>query len=157
MPTLAREVFDVSGAGDTVVAAFALSRASGADHETAVTLANPAASGGGGQFGAATVTPGEVLHHTHPLTLVPRAAVSPLGATLRAKGERFVTTNGSFDILHSGHLHFLDEARRQGDVLIVGLNSDASVRSHKGPARPIVPERRRAEMLLALRMVDYVH
>src|SRR5262249_23007886 len=156
-PTLAREVFDVSGAGDTVVAAFALSRASGADHETAVTLANRAASVVVGKFGTATVTPEEILHDTDALRLVPRAALSQLAATLRAEGARIVTTNGSFDILHSGHLHFLDEARRQGDVLIVGLNSDASVRSHKGPARPIVPERRRAEMLLALRMVDYVH
>jgi D-glycero-beta-D-manno-heptose 1-phosphate adenylyltransferase len=65
--------------------------------------------------------------------------------------------NGSFDVLHSGHLHILSEARRQGDVLVVGLNSDASVRRYKGPDRPIVPERQRAEMLLALRMVDYVH
>jgi rfaE bifunctional protein nucleotidyltransferase chain/domain len=68
-----------------------------------------------------------------------------------------VTINGSFDLLHSGHLHILSQARRQGDVLIVGLNSDVSVRSYKGPGRPVVPERQRAEMLLALRMVDYVH
>jgi rfaE bifunctional protein nucleotidyltransferase chain/domain len=68
-----------------------------------------------------------------------------------------VTINGSFDILHNGHLHILNEARKRGDVLIVGLNSDASVRTYKGANRPIVPERRRAEMLLALRMVDYVH
>jgi rfaE bifunctional protein nucleotidyltransferase chain/domain len=68
-----------------------------------------------------------------------------------------VTVNGSFDILHNGHLHILNEARRRGDVLIVGLNSDASVRSYKAAGRPIVPERRRAEMLLALRIVDYVH
>jgi len=157
LPTLAREVFDVSGAGDTVVAAFALSRASGADHETAVTLANRAASVVVGKFGTATVTPEEILRDTDALRLVPRAALSQLAATLRAKGGRIVTTNGSFDILHSGHLHFLSEARRQGDVLIVGVNSDASVRSYKGADRPIVPERRRAEMLLALRMVDYVH
>jgi D-beta-D-heptose 7-phosphate kinase/D-beta-D-heptose 1-phosphate adenosyltransferase len=157
LPTLAREVFDVSGAGDTVVAAFALCRAAGADHETSVTLANRAASVVVGKFGTATVTPEEILHDTDALRLVPRAALSQLAATLRAKGDRIVTTNGSFDILHSGHLHILNEARRQGDVLIVGLNSDASVRSYKGAERPIVPERRRAEMLLALRMVDYVH
>src|SRR5258705_12005340 len=76
---------------------------------------------------------------------------------LKAKGKRIVTNNGSFDILHKGHLHLLNEARQLGDVLIVGLNSDASVRGYKGPDRPIVSERRRAEMLLALRMVDYVH
>jgi rfaE bifunctional protein nucleotidyltransferase chain/domain len=68
-----------------------------------------------------------------------------------------VTINGSFDVLHSGHLHILGEARMQGDVVIVGLNSDASVKSYKGPGRPIIPERQRAEMLLALRMVDFVH
>jgi rfaE bifunctional protein nucleotidyltransferase chain/domain len=68
-----------------------------------------------------------------------------------------VTINGSFDLMHAGHLHILREAARQGNVLIVGLNSDASVRSYKGANRPIVPERQRAEMLLALRAVDYVH
>jgi D-beta-D-heptose 7-phosphate kinase/D-beta-D-heptose 1-phosphate adenosyltransferase len=157
MPTLAREVFDVSGAGDTVVAAFALARASGADHASAVTIANKAASVVVGKFGTATVTPEEILHDTDALRLLPRRALAPLAATLRAKGKRIVTINGSFDILHNGHLHILNEARKRGDVLIVGLNSDASVRSYKGASRPVVPERRRAEMLLALRMVDYVH
>ena len=157
LPTLAREVFDVSGAGDTVVAAFALARASGADHAAAVTLANKAASVVVGKFGTSTVTPEEILQDTDALRLVGRRALAPLAATLRAKGKRIVTVNGSFDLLHAGHLHILNEARQQGDVLIVGLNSDASVRSYKGPGRPIITERRRAEMLLALRMVDYVH
>jgi D-beta-D-heptose 7-phosphate kinase/D-beta-D-heptose 1-phosphate adenosyltransferase len=157
MPTFAREVFDVSGAGDTVVAAFALARAAGADHSTAVTLANRAASVVVGKFGTATVTPEEILLDTDALRLVPRYALAQLATTLRAKGKRIVTINGSFDILHNGHLHILNEARQQGDVLIVGLNSDASVKSYKGPTRPIVSERPRAEMLLALRMVDYVH
>jgi D-beta-D-heptose 7-phosphate kinase/D-beta-D-heptose 1-phosphate adenosyltransferase len=156
-PTLAREVFDVSGAGDTVVAAFALARAAGADHATAVTVANRAASVVVGKFGTATVTPAELLDETDAQRLLPRAALAPLAATLRAKGKRIVTTNGSFDLLHTGHLHLLTEARQRGDVLIVGLNSDASVRAYKGPTRPIVPERRRAELLLALRLVDYVH
>jgi len=157
MPTMAREVFDVSGAGDTVVAAFALARASGADHASAVTLANKAASVVVGKFGTATVTPEEILQDTDALRLVPRPALAPLAENLRAKGKRIVTINGSFDILHNGHLHILNEARSQGDVLIVGLNSDASVKGYKGANRPIVTERRRAEMLLALRMVDYVH
>jgi D-beta-D-heptose 7-phosphate kinase/D-beta-D-heptose 1-phosphate adenosyltransferase len=157
VPTLAREVFDVSGAGDTVVAAFALARAAGADHAEAVALANRAASVVVGKFGTATVTPEEILQDTDALRLVPRHALGTLATTLRAKGKRIVTINGSFDILHNGHLYILNEARLRGDVLIVGLNSDASVRSYKGPSRPIVPERRRAEMLLALRMVDYVH
>jgi D-beta-D-heptose 7-phosphate kinase / D-beta-D-heptose 1-phosphate adenosyltransferase len=157
MPTLAREVFDVSGAGDTVVAAFALARASGADHATSVTIANKAASVVVGKFGTATVTPDEILDDTHTRRLLSRHALAPLAAALRTEGKRIVTINGSFDVLHSGHLHILNEARKRGDVLIVGLNSDASVRGYKGPDRPIVPERRRAEMLLALRVVDYVH
>ncbi len=157
VPTLAREVFDVSGAGDTVVAAFALARASGASHAAAVGIANKAASVVVGKFGTATVTPEEILHDTDALRLVPRSMLSQLAATLRAKGKRIVTINGSFDILHNGHLYILNEARKRGDVLIVAVNSDASVKSYKGPNRPIVPERRRAEMLLALRMVDYVH
>ncbi|HZM94336.1 MAG TPA: bifunctional heptose 7-phosphate kinase/heptose 1-phosphate adenyltransferase [Vicinamibacterales bacterium] len=157
LPTLAREVFDVSGAGDTVVAAFALAVASGADHPSAVLLANRAASVAVSKFGTATVTAEEVLQDSDALRLVPRRALSSLAATLRARGKRIVTINGSFDLLHGGHLYILNQARRQGDVLIVGLNSDASVRGYKGPTRPIVPERRRAEMLLALRMVDYVH
>src|SRR5205823_11591 len=110
-----------------------------------------------GKFGTATVTPEEVLQDTDALRLVARQGLGPLAATLRAKGKRIVTVNGSFDILHNGHLYILNEARQRGDVLIVGLNSDRSVRSYKGSDRPIVTERRRAEMLLALRMVDYVH
>lgn len=157
LPTLAREVFDVSGAGDTVVAAFALARASGADHATAVALANRAASVVVGKFGTATVTPEEILHDSDALRLVSRRTLRQLAATLRAKGKRIVTVNGSFDILHGGHLHILNAARDRGDVLIVGLNSDRSVRAYKGPDRPIMPEGQRAEMLLSLRMVDYVH
>jgi D-beta-D-heptose 7-phosphate kinase / D-beta-D-heptose 1-phosphate adenosyltransferase len=156
-PTMAREVFDVSGAGDTVVAAFALSCASGADHPTAVALANKAASVVVGKFGTATATPEEILYDTEGSRIIKRAELAPLAARLRSKGKRIVTLNGAFDILHNGHLHLLSEARRQGDVLIVGLNSDASVRGYKGPGRPIVPEKNRADLLLALRAVDYVH
>ena len=157
MPTMAREVFDVSGAGDTVVAAFALALASGADHATAVTLANRAAGVVVGKFGTATVTQDEILRDTDALRLVSRQSLAQLAVSLRAQGKRIVTINGSFDLLHAGHLYILTEARKQGDVLIVGLNSDRSVKSYKGPNRPVVPEGRRAEMLLALRMVDYVH
>ena len=142
LPTLAREVFDVSGAGDTVVATLALALASGADHASA---------------GTATLTADELLGDHEARRLVPRQSLRSLAATLRARGRRIVTVNGSFDVLHAGHLHILTQARQQGDLLIVGLNSDASVRSYKGPSRPIVPERQRAELLLALRVVDYVH
>jgi D-beta-D-heptose 7-phosphate kinase / D-beta-D-heptose 1-phosphate adenosyltransferase len=157
LPTLAKEVFDVSGAGDTVVAALSLALAAGADHSTALDLANRAASVAVGKFGTATVSGEEVLRESETQRLVPRKLLGSLAASLRAKGQRIVTINGSFDLLHSGHLHILNEARRQGDVLVVGLNSDASVRRYKGPSRPVIPEAQRAEMLLALRMVDYVH
>jgi D-beta-D-heptose 7-phosphate kinase/D-beta-D-heptose 1-phosphate adenosyltransferase len=157
LPTLAREVFDVSGAGDTVVAAFALALAAGSDHSTAITLANRAASVVVAKFGTATVTPEEILQDTDALRLVPRHQLAQLAANLRAKGKRIVTVNGSFDVLHSGHLHILNEARRRGDVLFVALNSDRSVKGYKGANRPVIGERSRAEMLLALRMVDFVH
>jgi D-beta-D-heptose 7-phosphate kinase/D-beta-D-heptose 1-phosphate adenosyltransferase len=157
MPTMAREVFDVSGAGDTVAATLALALASGADHQEAVALANKAASIVVGKFGTATVRRDELLGERDTVRLVPRESLRGLATTLRAKGKRIVTINGSFDVLHAGHLYILNEAQQQGDVLIVGVNSDASVRSYKGASRPIVPEEHRAEMLLALRMVDFVH
>jgi rfaE bifunctional protein nucleotidyltransferase chain/domain len=80
-----------------------------------------------------------------------------IASSLRAGGPRIVTLNGSFDVLHAGHLHILKEARSQGDVLIVGINGDASVRQQKGPDRPFISEDERAAMLLAVRHVDYVH
>ncbi len=158
VPTRAREVFDVSGAGDTVVAAFALARAAGASHEEAVSLANRAAGVVVAKFGTATVRREELIGSDETAgRLIPRADLAGLSATLRGRGKRIVTINGSFDLLHSGHLHILREAKDQGDVLIVGLNSDSSVREYKGPDRPVVPEAQRAELLLALRFVDYVH
>ena len=103
------------------------------------------------------MTAKEILYDTEGSRIIKRAELAPLAATLRSQGKRIVTLNGAFDILHSGHLYMLSEARQQGDVLIVGLNSDASVRGYKGPGRPIVPEKNRAAMLLALRAVDFVH
>lgn len=154
----AREVFDVSGAGDTVVAAFALATAAGASARERVVFANRAAAIVVGKHGTATVSPQEMLSASDGESrLVRRDDLAPLGAALRAGGKRIVTVNGSFDLLHAGHLHILREAKHQGDVLVVGLNSDASVRTNKGPKRPIVPEAQRAEMLLAIRYVDYVH
>ena len=87
--------------------------------------------------------------------VTPQEAVN-ITARLRAEGRRLVTTNGSFDLLHAGHLDQLEEARRQGDALFVGLNTDAAVRNAKGPNRPLVPEAARAALLAALTCVDYV-
>jgi len=155
--TTAREVFDVSGAGDTVAAAFALSLAAGADHATAVAIANRAAGVAVAKFGTATVTAEEILQQSDALRLVPRHALADLATTLRVKGKRLVVITGSFDILRSAHLRMLNEARQKGDVLIVGLSGDARERALAGFERPIVAERQRADMLLSLRVVDYVH
>jgi D-beta-D-heptose 7-phosphate kinase / D-beta-D-heptose 1-phosphate adenosyltransferase len=155
---VAREVFDVSGAGDTVVAAFALATAAGASAAESATFANRAAAVVVGKHGTATVSPEEMLTagQAEP-HLVPREDLRSLAATLRTLGKQIVTVNGTFDVLHAGHLHILKEAKRQGDILVVGLNSDASVRANKGPKRPVVPQAQRADMLMALRYVDYVH
>ena len=158
VPALAKEVFDVSGAGDTVVAAFALALASGCSHMDAIDLANRAAGVVVAKHGTATVSPQELLSEAETESrALGRDELRDVSARLRAQGKRIVTLNGSFDVMHTGHLHILKEAKRQGDVLIVGVNSDASVRSYKGPGRPINSEQQRAEMLLANRYVDYVH
>lgn len=158
IPTETKEVFDVSGAGDTVVAMFALARASGCGVEESIVLANRAAGIVVGKLGTATVTREEVSGRAYGARrLVSRQELAPLARQLRMQGRRIVTLNGSFDVLHAGHLYIISEARKQGDVLIVGLNSDASVRGYKGPSRPIIPQEERATMLLALRDVDYVH
>jgi D-beta-D-heptose 7-phosphate kinase/D-beta-D-heptose 1-phosphate adenosyltransferase len=88
--------------------------------------------------------------------IIDRAALTALGEHLRASGQRIVFTNGCFDLLHVGHLRYLQQARALGEVLVVGLNTDASVRRLKGPDRPINPEDERAEMLAGLACVDYV-
>ncbi len=155
---LAREVFDVSGAGDTVVATFALALAAGEDPQSAVALANRAAGIVVGKLGTATVSPRDMLRtEERERSIVDRADLAGLASRLRAHGQRIVTINGAFDLMHAGHLHILREARRLGDVLIVGLNADSTVRASKGAGRPYVSEQDRALLLLALRDVDYVH
>jgi D-beta-D-heptose 7-phosphate kinase/D-beta-D-heptose 1-phosphate adenosyltransferase len=149
VPTIAREVFDVSGAGDTVAAAFALSLAAGADHAVAVAIANRAASVVVGKFGTATVSAREILDDQDVPRLVPRHDLADLSATLRGRGKRIVSVVGSFEVLRQRHVQLLNEARKAGDVLVVGLRSDTG--------RPSVAEDQRAEILLALRVVDYVH
>jgi D-beta-D-heptose 7-phosphate kinase/D-beta-D-heptose 1-phosphate adenosyltransferase len=157
-PTAAREVYDVSGAGDTVVAAFTLAVAAGLTHAESSELANLAAGLVVAKLGTATVTQEEILHDSlNGTRRVGRKGLAPLAGLLRTQGKRIVTINGSFDLLHAGHLFILEEARRQGDVLIVGLNSDASVKRYKSADRPLIPEAERAQMLLGLRCVDYVH
>jgi D-beta-D-heptose 7-phosphate kinase / D-beta-D-heptose 1-phosphate adenosyltransferase len=159
----ARQVFDVSGAGDTVIATLALSLAGALDIETAVQLANVAAGIVVGKVGTVPVTRDELLTSLSPeIDLHAQEKVLALdqlrvrAAAWRSAGQKIVFTNGCFDLLHIGHITLLEDARREGDRLVVGINSDASVRGLKGPARPIVGERERGRILAALAAVDAV-
>jgi D-beta-D-heptose 7-phosphate kinase/D-beta-D-heptose 1-phosphate adenosyltransferase len=163
VPALARQVFDVSGAGDTVIAVLALCLASGLPAETAVELANVAAGIVVGKVGTVPVEKHELLAALAPQLalhaedkVLTRPQLVNRVALWRANSERVVFTNGCFDLLHVGHIAVLEQARRFGDRLIVAINSDASVRELKGPSRPIVGERERARVLAALAAVDAV-
>ena len=163
LPTEAREVFDVSGAGDTVVACLASAIAGGASLSDAARIANVAAGIVVGKIGTAVVYPDElisVLHH-HDL-MIGEAKLMPLDRMVdrverwRRKGYKVGFTNGCFDLLHPGHLSLLQQARSNCDRLIVGLNSDASVKRLKGEARPVQSEAARAAVLGSLETVSGV-
>ncbi len=151
---------DVTGAGDTVAAAVILALAAGASLRDAAFLGNAAAGIAVQQKGVVTVSNAEVrealLHGHGPAKLKGIEELTAIAQKLRDEGKRVVWTNGCFDILHVGHITYLLKARDQGDVLVVGLNSDASVRENKGPDRPVVNEQNRALVLSALECVDYV-
>jgi D-beta-D-heptose 7-phosphate kinase/D-beta-D-heptose 1-phosphate adenosyltransferase len=160
IPTLAREVFDVTGAGDTVVAALAVALACEVDFYAACELANAAAGLVVGKRGAAQVSLDEIqasvtIQRRAAQKLTTRESMQGICSNLRASGRRIVFTNGCFDVLHVGHAELLAEARSLGDVLIVGLNTDSSTRRLK-PGRPINVEGDRAHLLGALESVDYV-
>ena len=165
-PTNAREVFDVVGAGDTVVATLALALAAGMPLLDGARLANAAAGLVVGKRGTATVTQSELLDELGRLSIEATGESDTKYSELRGLAERrrqwgadrlkVGFTNGCFDILHIGHLHTLDFARSHCDRLIVAINSDASVRRLKGPTRPINGQDDRARMLAALTCVDAV-
>ncbi len=159
----AREVFDVSGAGDTVVATLAAALAGGLDRVTAARLANVAAGIVVGKAGTAVTSPGEILHALHAQAFASAEdKVLPLGALTvqatrwRAQGLKVGFTNGCFDLLHPGHIALLRQARAACDRLVVGLNDDASVRRLKGETRPVQNESARATVLASLASVDAV-
>lgn len=164
VPALAVKVRDVSGAGDTVAAMLALALAAEADWETALRLANAAAAVAVSKKGTATVTPAELRQRILPhASLAAEEKIVAAGGDLaahlsdwRKQGLRVGFTNGCFDILHPGHVKVLTAARGACDRLIVGLNSDASVKRLKGADRPVQDERARAEVLAALEAVDLV-
>jgi len=161
VPTVARAVFDVSGAGDTVIANLALGLAAGLRLEQAVFLANQAAGIVVGRSGAASATRDELRVVLGERRVGVGAVLTPdelpaLLAEWRAEGKRIVFTNGCFDILHAGHIAYLRSARARGDVLLIGVNDDESVRRLKGADRPINPLEDRMTVLAALEMVDAV-
>jgi D-beta-D-heptose 7-phosphate kinase/D-beta-D-heptose 1-phosphate adenosyltransferase len=161
--TTALGVFDVSGAGDTVVAALSLGLAAGGDSVEAATLANFAAGIVVGKRGTAIVTTGEIVGALRPVDghsdhrkIFSLDNVLRLVGDWREQGLKVAFANGCFDLLHPGHLSLLDQARRTADRLIVGLNSDLSIRRLKGPGRPVQGEVARAMVLASLKSVDAV-
>jgi D-beta-D-heptose 7-phosphate kinase/D-beta-D-heptose 1-phosphate adenosyltransferase len=161
LPAQAKEVFDVTGAGDTVIAVLAASIAVGEPIENAVTLANLAASIVVGKLGTATVSGPELRRAINALHGSGRGVVTDDQLVIaindaKEQGEKVVFTNGCFDIIHAGHVSYLEEARKLGDRLIVGINDDASVSNLKGPGRPINTVDRRKAVLAGLESVDWV-
>ena len=157
----AREVFDVTGAGDTVIAVLAAAVAAGTSMDTAAALANLAAGLVVGKIGVATITPSELSVALHRRGqggrgLVAEDELLSLVAEATDRGERVIMTNGCFDVLHAGHVAYLEEAKSLGDRLIVALNDDDSVRRLKGEARPINQLEDRMLVLAGLAAVDWV-
>jgi D-beta-D-heptose 7-phosphate kinase/D-beta-D-heptose 1-phosphate adenosyltransferase len=162
-PAAAREVFDVSGAGDTVAAVAAAALAAGLSLEDAARLANVAAGIVVGKLGTAVAEPAQIVRALHASDqLAAEAKVVDLEALIervarwRAAGLRVGFTNGCFDLLHPGHISLFEQARAECDRLIVGLNGDASVRRLKGTGRPVRTEAARAAVLASLTSVDHV-
>jgi D-beta-D-heptose 7-phosphate kinase/D-beta-D-heptose 1-phosphate adenosyltransferase len=164
-PTRPRQVYDITGAGDMVLSVLGMTLAAGADFAAAIRLANLAGGLEVEKIGVATVTRDEILRDLlragwqFGSGLEKLLSWEVLGHELESRrrlGQRVVFTNGCFDILHAGHVQYLQEARTQADLLVVGLNSDASVRSLKGMNRPVNPAAARAHVLAALQAVDYV-
>lgn len=153
-PTKAREVFDLSGAGDSFLATLVAFMAQGESLERAIELGNAAAGVAVGHLGTSVVTRAELLKETR----ASNGTDATLAALkrLQAQGKRVVFTNGCFDLLHPGHLAILRQSKAAGDVLVVGVNSDASVSRLKGSSRPIVPLADRMTMLAGLKPVDFV-
>lgn len=159
IPTEAKEVFDVSGAGDTSLAVLGAALATGVSMKQAMKIANAASGIVVGKFGTACVTCEELknkLENKEPSTVLTVEEAKKLADELRTQGLTIGFTNGCFDILHPGHLSSFERARDLCDVLFVGLNSDASVRRLKGPSRPVNNEQARSAMVAALKPVNYV-
>jgi len=162
-PTFAKEVFDVTGAGDTVLASLGFALACDLNIDEAIEFSNFAAGVVVGKIGSATATLNEIIEYESSLHksfsgehIKTLNEIISLCTELKAGGKRVVFTNGCFDLLHAGHVKYLETAKSFGDVLIIGLNSDRSVTALKGEGRPINLQIDRAYILAALEVVDYV-
>jgi D-beta-D-heptose 7-phosphate kinase/D-beta-D-heptose 1-phosphate adenosyltransferase len=162
IPTRPRSVYDVTGAGDMVLATLAMTLAAGCDYKTAVQLANITGGIEVEKFGTATVTIEEVINEIISQNRSKSGKVRPIDSLVeelswrRKQKETIVFTNGCFDVVHRGHIEFLKFCKLQGNIVVVGLNSDSSARAIKGPERPINNQYDRAAVLAALETVDYV-
>lgn len=162
VPTRVRTVTDVTGAGDMVLTVLGLVTADGGDLDRAVELANVAAGIEVRHLGVTPVSRSEIeqelTHRGLPVAgkLKTAEELEPLLRDARESGRTVVFTNGCFDLLHLGHHHLLEAARAEGDLLVVAVNSDASIRRLKGPSRPRIPESDRVRMIAGLECVDYV-
>lgn len=163
IPAAAKQVFDVSGAGDTVIATLTAGLMHGLSHREALELANIAAGIVVGKVGTVPIERAELLAELVSQNTAGQAdkictldALRARVAQWRAQQQRIVFTNGCFDLLHAGHVTYLEAARKTGDRLILGLNTDRSVRALKGPSRPVIHEADRARVLAALEAVDAV-
>ena len=162
-PAVARAVFDITGAGDTVLASLGFAIACGYEIDDAIKFCNLAAGVVVGKIGSATATLNEILEYESSLNksssdahVKSREDIVALSAELKERGKKIIFTNGCFDILHAGHIRYLEIAKSYGDILILGLNSDRSVKALKGESRPINNQLDRAHILAALAAVDYV-
>ena len=162
-PTFTREVFDVTGAGDTVLASLGFALACDLNIDEAIEFSNFAAGVVVAKIGSATATLNEIIEYESSLNksfseehIKTLNEIIVLCTELKSRGKRVVFTNGCFDLLHAGHVKYLETAKSFGDVLIIGLNSDRSVTALKGKGRPINMQMDRAYILAALEVVDYV-
>ena len=163
VPTRTFKIFDVTGAGETVVASVTAGLLAQIDAQEIARFTNTTAGVAVSRPGLVSVTVQDVIEQEKQLDvevlaekLVTPAQLKTITTRLKAAGKKVVWTNGCYDIMHVGHILYLEKARSLGDVMVVGLNSDASVRAFKGPLRPIVQESQRAKLLSAMTCVDYV-
>jgi len=158
LPTYAREVYDVIGAGDTAIAALALSIASGSSLNESAVIANTAAGIAVEKKGTYPVSLKELKSKvlSEESKIVDFDDLKKIVEDYKKKNRKIIWTNGCFDLLHIGHIEYLQKAKNLGDILIVGLNSDSSVKALKGPGRPIQSQTERAEILSSLKFVDYI-